>query len=100
MAEGKVSLSVVFEAKPGREEELGTHLMALVAPTRAETGCVEYHLNVSEDKPGTFLFYEVFASQVALDTHIAQDYFQAFVKHRETNDPVAEVTVTRWVPLV
>jgi quinol monooxygenase YgiN len=98
MADGKVSLSVVFEAKPGREEELGNHLKALVAPTRAEAGCVEYHLNTSEDKPGLFLFYEVFADQAALDSHIAQEYFQAFVKHRETNDPVAEVTVTRWAP--
>ncbi len=99
MADGNIALNVVFEAHPGREAELGTHLKALVAPTRSEPGCIEYHLNVSEDNPGIYLFYEVFADQASLDAHIAQDYFQAFVKHRESNDPVANVTVTRWSPL-
>jgi quinol monooxygenase YgiN len=95
----KIALNVVFEAVPGREADLAAQLQAMVVPSRGEPGCLEYHLNASEDKPGTFLFYEVFADHVALDTHLAMDYVKTFATSRETNDPVASVTVTRWTPL-
>ncbi len=46
-------LSVVAEmvAKPGKEEELKRHLIALVAPTLQEEGCVQYDLHQSTGSP-------------------------------------------------
>jgi quinol monooxygenase YgiN len=96
MSETVVVLSVVFEAAPGRADELAGMLKKLIAPTRAEPGCLTYELNASTETPGTFLFFEKFVNQAALDEHIAAPYFQEFAKQREGNDPVSKVTVMRW----
>jgi quinol monooxygenase YgiN len=99
MAESPIILSVVIEAAPGREQELSSLLNSLVAPTRAEAGCLGYELNTSAEKPGVFLFYEKFANQAALDSHVSSPHFQGFLKQREGNDPIANQTVSRWSAL-
>jgi quinol monooxygenase YgiN len=98
MTEAVIVLSVVIEAIPGREQELGSLLSGLVSPTRAEAGCLCYELNSSQEKPGVFLFYEKFADQKALDAHVSSAHFQGFLKQREGNDPIASQTVMRWSP--
>jgi|SRR5579871_1409968 len=99
MAESPIILNVVLEAAAGREEELSRMLKGLVTPTRSEPGCLGYELNTSSEKPGTFLFYEKFANQAALDAHVNSPHFQGFLKQREGNDPIAAQTVTRWSSL-
>jgi quinol monooxygenase YgiN len=94
----QVVLHVTMEAVPGHEDELKDHLTALVSPTRSEPGCIEYILHRNPEHPGTFMFYERFVNQAALDAHIAMPYFQNFVQYRAAAnpDPVAKVVVTRW----
>lgn len=99
MADSPIVLNVVIEAAAGREEKLAAMLSKLIGPTRAEAGCLGYELNTSLEKPGTFLFYEKFAGQAALDEHINSPHFQGFLKQREASDPVATTTVTRWTTL-
>ena len=99
MADAPIILNVVLEAASGREQELADMLSRLVGPTRSEPGCLGYELNTSLEKPGTFLFYEKFASQAALDEHINSSHFQSFLKQREASDPIATTTVTRWTTL-
>lgn len=99
MSDGPVVLTVVIEAVPGREQELAAKLKELVSPTRSEPGCLGYELNGSQEKNGTFLFFEKFASQEALDQHIKTAHFQNFLKYREHNDPIANQVVTRWSSL-
>lgn len=96
MADSPIILNVFLEAAQGREEELAGLLKALVGPTRAEPGCLGYELNVSSEKPGSFLFYEKFADQAALDAHVGSPHFQAFLKKREASDPISGQSVTRW----
>ena len=96
MSDDRVALTVVLHAVPGRENELAAQLLALLQPTRAESGCVDYRLHTSAKEPGTFLFYEVFANQAALDAHINTPHFKAFLKYRENGDPIANQTVMRW----
>ena len=97
MSDSAVVLNVHFEAASNRENDLGQALRALVAPTRAEPGCLAYRLHHDPQHPGKFMFYEKFASQAALDAHIASPHFQNFVKLREAGpDPVAQVNVGTW----
>jgi quinol monooxygenase YgiN len=96
MAGSPIILNVFIEAAQGREEELAVMLKTLVGPTRSEPGCIGYELNASQEKAGVFLFYEKFADQAALDAHISSPHFQNFLKVRETSDPVAKQSVTRW----
>lgn len=72
-------LSVVAEviAIPGHEDEVRQHLIAVVAPTKEEDGCVQYDLHVSTAEPGHFFFYENWTSAEALARHAASAHIQA-----------------------
>lgn len=73
-------LTVVAEmkAKPGQEAKLREALIALVAPTRQEEGCVQYDLHEKTDEPGRFVFYENWVSADHLTRHSASAHIQAF----------------------
>ena len=53
-------------AKPEKREELYRILIAQVAPTRAEEGCVSYDFHCDKADPNVFLFYENFVNRDAL----------------------------------
>jgi len=67
-AEQKIMV-VEFRAAPGRRAELRAELLLLVAPTRAEDGCILYDLHESTEDPDVFAFYEIWASDAAHRAH-------------------------------
>jgi len=67
-------------AKAGQESRLRQELLALVAPTRAEKGCINYDLHQSQTDPAVFVFYENWTSQAALDAHTQSPHLQAYLK--------------------
>lgn len=73
-------LTVVAEmkAKAGKEEELRRAVLALLAPTRVEEGCVQYDLHVHTKDPGRFVFYENWTSAEHLARHAASAHLKAF----------------------
>ncbi len=77
-----------FKANPGREADLERILTAMVAPTRAEEGCVNYDLHVHVDDPSRFVLYEGWSSPQALDLHMTLPHFQTMLK--ELDGVVAE----------
>lgn len=74
----KLIALAILKAKEGRRKELRSSLLALIEPTRAEPGNLDYVLFEMRDEPGTFYMREAFASQAALDEHVAAPYFQVF----------------------
>jgi quinol monooxygenase YgiN len=62
-------------ARDGKENQLRELLRAMLAPTRAESGCKLYELYES-DSPGRFYFYEIWESQAALDEHAASAHYK------------------------
>jgi quinol monooxygenase YgiN len=97
MTDTSIVLNAHLQAVAGREHELGTHLQALVAPSRTEPGCMAYELHLDPDDPGKFMFYERFASQAALDLHLASPHFKMFQAYLNANaNPIAAQTVTTW----
>ena len=69
-----------FRAKAGQESRLRQELQRLLAPTRAEAGCINYDLHQSQSDPALFVFYENWASQAALDAHSQTPHLQALLK--------------------
>jgi quinol monooxygenase YgiN len=98
MNNDNVILNVHIEAASGQEEKLAEQLRALVAPTRAEAGCLAYELHRDPKNPAKFMFYERFRSQAALDEHLASPHFKAFAAYRtaESPDPVESIAITTW----
>ena len=74
-----ITVVAIFQAKPGKEAELKKALISLVAPTRKETGCINYDLHTSPEDPAKFLFYENWTSKAALDAHLQNDHIKALL---------------------
>ena len=95
MADEKLTVVARCKAKPGREEEVEREIVALVEPTRSESGCINYDLHRSLDDGSVFLLYENWVSQQALDDHLATPYLQRFLG--KADEILAEpVEITRW----
>ena len=62
-------------ARKGKEDQLRSLLQGMLAPTRAEAGCISYELYESDSR-GRFYFDEAWESQAALDKHIATPHFK------------------------
>jgi quinol monooxygenase YgiN len=71
----KVQVIARFAAREGSKSQLGALLQSMLAPTRAESGCEMYELYESDSK-GRFYLYETWASQAALDQHMATPHFR------------------------
>ena len=65
-------------AKPGKEERAREILLALVAPTRLEHGCIDYVLHQSVENPSLFVFYENWATPADLDAHSLSSHIVHF----------------------
>jgi len=74
-----VTVVATFQAKPGQEAELKKALIALVAPTRQEAGCLNYDLHQLPEDPTKFLFHENWTSKAHLDAHLQNAHIQALL---------------------
>ena len=79
MSDNVVTVVATFEARPGKETELRAALISLVAPTRQETGCLNYDLHQSPEHPGKFMFHENWTSKALLDAHLQSPHLKALV---------------------
>ena len=67
-----------MKAAPGKREDLKRELEALIAPTAAEDGYVNYDLHQGVEDPDTFIFYENWQSDAHLDAHLATPHLVNF----------------------
>jgi quinol monooxygenase YgiN len=63
-------------AKPEKRDELVRILAAQVAPTRAESGCINYDFHCDKSDPNIFVFYENFVSKEALEDHLKKAHLK------------------------
>lgn len=74
----QLTLIAIIRAKAGQSDELGRRLSTLVAPTRAEPGCVNYDLHRSNDDPSVWIIYENWRTPADLDYHFRTEHFLKF----------------------
>ena len=95
MSMKKVTVLATIKAKKGLEETVKNEILALIGPTRAEPGCLNYDLHQSSDDKALFMLYENWVSKEDLDLHLAMPYLQAFLG--KAPELVAEpVQITLW----
>lgn len=70
-------------AHPDKVEDTKAFLMSLIERTRAEAGCVDYHLHQSPEDPANFAFYENWVSRAALDEHMETPYLQELISRKD-----------------
>lgn len=74
-----VNLIAQIEVKPGAEAQVAEELRRLVAPSRAEAGCVSYTAYRAEGSATSFVVVEKWESAEALDAHTETPHFRAFI---------------------
>ena len=79
MSDKTITVVATFQARPGKETELRTALLGLLAPTRKEIGCLNYDLHQAPDDPARFLFHENWTSKAALDAHMQSPHLKALI---------------------
>ncbi len=65
-------------AVPGQETLLRDELIKLVAPTRAEAGCIQYDLHQDTENPGLFVFYEQWETRDLWQAHMQAPHLAAY----------------------
>lgn len=76
MAGKQVTVLARFRANAGMEEQLKQAVMACVAPTRAEAGCINYDLHQRVEDKGDLILYENWRSKEDLNEHLEMPYLQ------------------------
>ena len=59
-----------LRALNGQIDATKAFLTGLIAPTRAEPGCMNYDFHVDAKDPCVFMFYENWRSKADLDAHL------------------------------
>lgn len=81
----------------GQIEATKAFLTSLIAPTRAEPGCVGYWLHQDDDDPAEFTFYENWTSRAVWDKHMESPHLQKFA---EVKDKVFAVQKLRLMTMI
>ena len=97
MNENTVTVVATIKVKPGVEERARALLRDGVAPTRLEPGCLNYDLHQSSTDPTEFLFHENWASDAALDAHLAATSPHRLALRQQLGELVdGPPRMTRW----
>lgn len=68
--------------RPEKAAEFEALFRAHVEPSRAEAGCITYHMLRDRHDPTLFIFYEVWQTKEHLATHSALPHMRQFHKQR------------------
>ncbi|QQZ58979.1 antibiotic biosynthesis monooxygenase [Paenibacillus sonchi] len=79
-----ITICAILKAKSGKEEQLLGELLKLIEPSRAEKGCIQYKLHQSIEEKGTFVFYEIWADEYAINEHVNTEHYITYRKNIET----------------
>ncbi len=78
MQKKQVTLIVRLKAKKGMGMRLEQAAVNLIPLTRSEPGCIKYNFHSHPQEAESFLFYENWINQEALDKHLQMPYLVAF----------------------
>jgi quinol monooxygenase YgiN len=95
MTNKRLTVLARVHAREDASEKVKRECLALVAPSRAEKGCINYDLHQSSDDPALFIFYENWASREALERHLEMPHSLAFDERTE-GLLAAETEITFW----
>jgi|SRR5579863_1250641 len=85
-------------AKPEQRERVFEILKAMVGPTRTEPGCVSYDFHCDRSDRNTFVFYENFVDDAALDRHLKMPYIETIFE--QTKELLARPVEIRYLTLL
>lgn len=95
MTNKQVTVLARINAKAGMTDTVKQEILALIEPTRAEPGCINYDLHQSSSDPCLFMLYENWKSLKDLEEHLEMPYLKAF-KEKADRLLAAPLDITLW----
>lgn len=92
---GEVVQLVTFQVKPEFRQHILSLLLDVAAESQREVGCKQYMLTVSEDDPNTFVIWEHFEDQTAVERHSISPHVKRWRLERDKLPEGALMRVTR-----
>ncbi len=86
-----ITKRVTFIAKPEGIEMMKKLLSAMVAPSKAEDGCLFYEIFQYENNPQKFMAYESWRDEEALDGHRTSAHYAVY---KSSYEPYCEKKYT------
>jgi len=65
-------------AHPDQSDFIKRELVKLIEPTKAEEGCLDYHLHQDEQNPAHFFFYENWTTRALWQSHMESAHAKNF----------------------
>lgn len=75
----QLTIVAQITAQPDRIERVKSELEKLIAPTRAEAGCLQYDLHQDNEDPARFLFFENWTSRELWQAHMDAPHLRAYL---------------------
>ena len=75
----KVTVVARLTVSAAAVETVRAELLQMIAPTRAEEGCLEYRLHQDNDDPAVFIFYENWADMACLGRHVESAHYRRYI---------------------
>ncbi len=86
-----ITKSVTFIAKEGHEEKMKELLSAMVAPSKAERGCLFYEIFQYENERRRFMAVETWEDEAALNGHKNSAHYAVY---KSSYEPYCEEKYT------
>jgi quinol monooxygenase YgiN len=96
MSNMKVIMLIEAKIQPQRRTEMIEATQQYIPLVRAEPGVEAFYVSTRQDDPNTLVFYEVYRSQAAQDSHLQKDFTKKFLATLK-NAQVADRVRTRLV---
>ena len=90
----KKVITARITVQPDAAEQFLSYAGVIVAASNLEEGCLVYKLYREVGKPSSFIFYEEYVSQEAIDFHNSTSHFKTFISQITpilAESPVIEV---------
>jgi quinol monooxygenase YgiN len=78
-----LTLLARLKSKPGKEAALQEALMAMVEPSRAEAGCINYDLHIDQSDESILWVYENWVDAEALVAHTKEPHYRALGEKKD-----------------
>ncbi len=93
----RFAILVTVKLKPGNAEVFKPIIEAnAIGAVRDEPDCHLFHVMQSNDDPDTFMFYEIYTNEAALDAHRLTPHYKKFAiegEHMFESRDIRKVTV-------
>ncbi len=93
----EIRVVATMVAKEEYKDDVYDALKAVIIPSRRETGNIKYELHQDMQHDGTYVFFEIWKSQDALDKHNETPHFKELINKIDGKLDVLDIKLLKQI---